>query len=349
MSEQKKTQIKQQQTDEYDLSNKDTLKKLILQVGDGKIGTELSCLIQSRYKILYITTNEERRVMECLKLLSLRESYRLYQWDLSAGMVDVEKGSQVTSSNSEIHKIPEAALGWIIEQSKQDESRLNNNEPREVRSYVVVMHDMHHFLRGDGIPIIERMLKQFASISSSYCIILVSPSFQCSNGLSSEVTLVDFPYPSRHEVRRSLRVILKDLEIKYKPALQYAKDHEEELLDSVSGLTLTECENAFAKSIVKLRRFDIPTILEEKRQIIKKNGILECREPRFSFDDIGGLCTLKDWLSLRKAAFTRDANDFGIQTPKGVLLIGVPGCVLGNTKIRIRKISNEGQTPIIKQ
>ncbi|MHA2279337.1 MAG: AAA family ATPase [Promethearchaeota archaeon] len=42
-------------------------------------------------------------------------------------------------------------------------------------------------------------------------------------------------------------------------------------------------------------------------------------------DDLGGLDTLKEWLTLRRLAFREDARQFGLPAPKGVLLIGVPG------------------------
>lgn len=306
-----------------DLSNPVFVKQIISQIGDGKIGSEISCLIQGRYKILYITTNEERRVIECLKYLAIKDSYRLYRWDLSSGMIDAESGAQVQSASNEVHSSPEGALDWLITQTKEDELRLTNNEVRQARAHIVMLFDIHHYLKDS--PILERKLKQFATISSSYSAIIVAPNYQCPVGLSTEVTLLDFPLPSKEEIKRSLSFILKDLELKCKPAIQDAKEHGDEILSSVSGLTLTECENAFAKSLIKFRRFDIPTLIEEKRQIIKKNGSLEYREPKYSFTDIGGLDTLKDWLRLRKTAFSEDARNFGISIPKGIMLLGIPG------------------------
>lgn len=331
--------------DDYDYKNVDDLKKLISQYGDGKIGNELSNLINSRHKIIYITTNEERRVMECLKLISIKEGYRLCQWDMSAGMIDVEKNVQVATAESEIHSIPQSALGWVIEQSNQDATALAENKKRKARAYVYAMFDIHHFLCGDGSAMIERLLKRFSSINSSSCIVLIAPAFNCPPGLMSEVTVVDFPFPSKHERKRSLKVLFKDLGMKFQHAIKWAKDNEEELLNSVAGLTLTECENAYAKSVVKTKRFDIPTLLEEKRQIIRKNGILEFCEPRHTFDDIGGLGTLKEWLSVRKTAFSDDAREFGIQVPKGIIISGSPGT---GKSLTCEALSNYYSIPLLR-
>jgi SpoVK/Ycf46/Vps4 family AAA+-type ATPase len=41
---------------------------------------------------------------------------------------------------------------------------------------------------------------------------------------------------------------------------------------------------------------------------------------------VGGLDQLKEWLRGREAAFSVRAREFGLPYPKGLLLIGVPGC-----------------------
>jgi SpoVK/Ycf46/Vps4 family AAA+-type ATPase len=155
--------------------------------------------------------------------------------------------------------------------------------------------------------------------------VIISHAFICPQGLRPEMTVVDFPYPSKAELQRSLHAIVKDIPIQYPDALKSAQKREEDLLNAVSGLTLTEAENAFAKTLVKHKDFNIPTILEEKKQLIRKNGILECRDPRFSFNNIGGLAALKQWLKIRKEGFSEDAAKFGLEVPKGILLVGVPG------------------------
>ena len=73
---------------------------------------------------------------------------------------------------------------------------------------------------------------------------------------------------------------------------------------------------------------DVELAVEEKRQIVKKSGILEMVSAAEGIDDIGGLEELKTWLK-RKAAILADltrAKDFGVDTPKGVMIVGMPGC-----------------------
>jgi SpoVK/Ycf46/Vps4 family AAA+-type ATPase len=77
--------------------------------------------------------------------------------------------------------------------------------------------------------------------------------------------------------------------------------------------------------VVRTKTFDMPTIIGEKKQIIRKSGILEYYEAVEDVEDVGGLEILKDWLKKRQQAFTSKARDFGLPLPKGILLIGIPG------------------------
>ena len=71
---------------------------------------------------------------------------------------------------------------------------------------------------------------------------------------------------------------------------------------------------------------DRPGIVERKRTLLGTTGCLESIAADFSVDDIGGLSNLKGWLRQRRDGFTREAQKFGIEPPRGVLMLGVPGC-----------------------
>lgn len=267
-------------------------------------------------------SHEEQRVAQCFKWMSKAEGFDLFQWDCSRGLLDSHTMQQVKSGSSEVHEDPNAVLGHIIEQAKNDNQDLAE-EKLASEGHIYMLLDFHPFLTEN--PEIWRKFKEFCQISSVCCIVIVSPVFECPDTLDKEFTLVEFPYPAKAEIKSALSRIKQEIPASYPKALKYVNEHEDELLDAASGLTLVEAENAYALTLVKNRTFDIPTVLDEKKQIISKTGILEFREPKFSFDDVGGLETLKDWLHLRKTAFSPEARTFGLPAPKGVLLIGIPG------------------------
>ena len=103
----------------------------------------------------------------------------------------------------------------------------------------------------------------------------------------------------------------------------------EQLLKAALGLTLTEAENVFAKIMIsggRLTDADIHAVYAEKKQIIRKSGLLEYYEPEVGFEHVGGLDLLKAWLRTRALAFTERAREYGLPNPRGVFMLGVQGC-----------------------
>ena len=122
----------------------------------------------------------------------------------------------------------------------------------------------------------------------------------------------------------------------------------EKFVDASIGLTRLEIENCIAKAIVsdhKLNEDDIRDILEEKKQIIRKTGILEFIDTKLNLNDVGGLETLKRWLDLRSHCFDVDAKQFGVTPPKGVLLTGVPGC---GKSLTAKCVSSAWNMPLLR-
>jgi SpoVK/Ycf46/Vps4 family AAA+-type ATPase len=67
-------------------------------------------------------------------------------------------------------------------------------------------------------------------------------------------------------------------------------------------------------------------VAAEKKQLIRRNGILEYIEEEATLEQVGGLEELKRWLRQRSQAFTERARQYGLPQPKGMLILGVPGC-----------------------
>ena len=154
----------------------------------------------------------------------------------------------------------------------------------------------------------------------------MSPVMKIPAELESSVAVVDYELPNRNEVSKIVDKILRSLPPELPLKIREDEDYRERVIEAALGLTAEEAENVYSKSLVRTRRFDIDTILSEKKHIIRKSGLLEFYESRSGYDDIGGLEVLKGWLNKRQAAFTKRARDFGLPLPKGILLIGIPGC-----------------------
>ena len=103
------------------------------------------------------------------------------------------------------------------------------------------------------------------------------------------------------------------------------------VIEAARGLTVMEAETAFSLAGLHneniLDENAIPMIIRQKRSLLRNSGgLLDYFEPNVSIDDVGGLKNLKEWLENRKEALTPEAREFGIDAPKGLMLLGVPGC-----------------------
>jgi SpoVK/Ycf46/Vps4 family AAA+-type ATPase len=100
-------------------------------------------------------------------------------------------------------------------------------------------------------------------------------------------------------------------------------------LKAALGLTRDEAEKVYRKARVMAKRLtaeEVDIVLSEKKQLIRRNGILEFMDVDETLDSVGGLEELKHWLKQRSDAFTERAREYGLPQPKGMLILGVPGC-----------------------
>ena len=278
----------------------------------------LTDYIKARYAVLVIESFEEERVLGELQAIAKVINHELYIWNSTDG-VTYANGS---SASQEKTLDFTAALKYCENRAKEQGSR-----------NIFVFCDADGYLNSKAPAVNRRRLRDFAiNIRKkgyvSNCII-IAPTFEITTDLQKEVTLIDFPLPSREEVKAIISAFLNQ----YKGVQGVTIDVNNELLDKFVdasiGLTKLEIDNCLARALVSNRRIDasdLKGILAEKKQIIRKTGILEYIDSQLNLNDVGGLQTLKKWLELRSHCFGDEAMKFGVKPPKGVLLTGIPGC-----------------------
>ena len=266
---------------------------------------ELEDLIKARYSLVYVISHEEQRVEETLRKLCMEREMRLESWSVTEGFKVIANGS-----GSRDVKDPMKAIDHVL----RGEGRC-----------LYVLRDFHPFLKE---PAVVRRLRDAASElrRTKKSLVMLSPVSKIPPELEKSIAaVVDWELPNRQEIEASARKLLAQAPPATQQLIEADPTFMERVVEGALGLTLVEVENVYAKSMVRTHTFDLETILEEKKQIIRKSGILEYYEHREEFSDVGGMDTLKDWLVKRRHAFGTRARDFGLPLPKGILLIGVPG------------------------
>lgn len=267
--------------------------------------------------------------MKNLSLMATEIEKKIYSWSVTTGLIELnlEEGdiSDLASFND-----PLDILNYI------DSSEENA---------IFILKDFHSFM--EDFTVIRKLRDLFGSLKISYKnIIFLSPTLKLPMDLNKEISVVDIPLPSSkdfleliNDIKRNLRSSMIDIEEKDIHLLAKA----------AHGLTLAEAENVFSKMIVcekKLSKKGLPYILNEKRQIVRKSGILEFYPTSNRINDLGGFSQLKKWLEERgQALFSVKAKKFGLPEPKGILLLGPPGT---GKSLTAKVVSNYWQLPLLK-
>jgi len=89
----------------------------------------------------------------------------------------------------------------------------------------------------------------------------------------------------------------------------------------------------------------LPAVLEEKRLLVNRSGVIEYVSTGTDLGEVGGLEGLKKWLIERRDLFQmRDELSEEI-VPKGVLMMGIPGC---GKSLSVKAIANCFQLPLYR-
>lgn len=296
--------------------------------------SEIEVLIRARYPIIYVISWEEQRLLNHVLRIGSRLGKRVFEWSVTTGLVP-----SGTSVQSQKHK----------DTATQDPLVALDNVIEHVEPALYVFKDFHPFLRGQNMAVIRRLREVSSTMQNTYkTIVIVSPIFELPPELEKDLTIVDFDLPNVNDFTALLAKIVD--EVKENPKLNVSMNNHtrEQIVHALLGLTLTEAENVLAKTLVEHRSLSeksLDVIHSEKRQIIRKSGLLEYYDAEEDINSVGGLDAMKSWLLKRSVAFTDQARQFGLPSPRGVLLLGVQGC---GKSLMAKTISNAWQLPLLR-
>ncbi|MGL4943903.1 MAG: AAA family ATPase [Thermoguttaceae bacterium] len=278
---------------------------------------ELDVLIRARYPIIYIESWEEERVEKTLLDIAKKREKDFFVWTVTDGIIRADVETPKASGRSSKTTDPIAALDAAIE---------------HVQGAIYLFKDFHRFTEETrcNLAVIRKLRDVAQHFRDSYkSLVIVAPNSKISPDLSKDVTVIRYALPTIDDFSRLLDKITEDVKGNPRIRIDLSKDDRTRLLNAARGLTLKEAENVFAKTLVlngHLSSADISLVFGEKQQIIRKSGLLEYYESQETINNVAGLENLKEWLSKRKIALSQEAAQFGLPSPRGVLLLGVQGC-----------------------
>lgn len=273
---------------------------------------ELCRLARAGARVVQIVSHEWARAQGAAIGLAADLGVPLETWAASTGLVRWDADTDQFRRCSPAHE------GDLVAVLQAFHSR---REP-----CVLLLEDCHPFLEGGSRANVEtiRWVREMCRLDASprKILLLATPVGGLPVELEKEVPSIEIPLPGKPELRNVCRQVAAEQGCPL-------DGPEEKLLDAARGLTVMEAALAYGKAALQLGRLDaraIPIIVEEKERIIRQSGALEFYRPDVDLGAVGGLDLLKEWLRKRQKAFGTAAREFGLDAPRGILLLGVQGC-----------------------
>jgi SpoVK/Ycf46/Vps4 family AAA+-type ATPase len=288
-----------------------------------KFTDELTLLLKARYPIIYINTIEEDRVEYIIrKYIKTSLNRSIYSWDFIDGYTNNPNNEGFAKRN------PVQALELV--------ERLTAQTPA-----LFLLKDFNRFLTDVSI---SRKLKNINRILKLQpkTIIIIGSEFNIPQELSDLITILQFQLPVESEIHYELKRLIESLNI------QIDQQILESLTRACQGLSLERIRRVLSRIIATYKTIDensIKLLLNEKKQIISQTEILEYWSVDETISKIGGVDNLKNWLKKRKTSFGIQASNYGLPTPRGLLLVGIQGT---GKSLTAKAIANEWQLPLLK-
>lgn len=285
----------------------------------------LSILIRSSINIIQIISYETMRIEGEVSRTAAELKRDWYKWGIDSGL------KRMSNNGKSFTKIEDKEDALFI---------LDWYQSDEAKDSILILQEYDLFLK-DNPRLISKIRDIAYSDYNDRTLILLQTKRELPHELEKDVYIMDFDLPKKDD----LEIILKSTCKKYNITLN---NDIEKIIDSALGLTILEAKRSFSKAIVqagKITEEEIPIIISEKETIIKNSGHLEYYHYNETLDDIGGFDVLKNWLRRRGRAFEQGAKDYGLETPRGILLLGIPGT---GKSLCAKAVGSAWQFPIIK-
>ena len=292
------------------------------------IQTEINALLRARNPLIWLVTREELRGERTVIEAAGKANYPTFFWDCYSGLTD--------------------SAGNIINNNLKDSVQILDSIRTNKTRAVYVLRDLHKWLAD---PVTIRGLRSLARELQSTpkdearAIVIITPSAEIPADIKGQLPIITFALPDRVEMASILKTVIDS----QSPEIQKdicANGTRDQVVDSAMGLTAEEAASCFARSLVMTKKIDPLLVSNEKKQVVaNQKGITWTDPDPRGLKAVGGLDGLKNWLTVRKSGFGKKARAYGLTAPRGIVLVGVPGC---GKSLMAKSVAAAWQMPLLR-
>lgn len=269
-------------------------------------------LIDVNTPIIYIQDYDFVRIDEFID--SCTKGCKKYEWNPATGLTDFRNKGKIT---------PRFSLKEFLNE------RLLVDIPEKNDNYII-LKNIHDYIYEPEIKTTLQLIAQRRLYGEDYntTIIIISPKIEIPQEIEKYVSFFEIPLPNEGVLND---LIDEHIEVNNYDKEKFALNDRKELLQSLKGMTAFEVDRVLDMAMSKdgsLSAKDKSMILEQKKQMVKKSGLLELINVKEDINSIGGLKVLKRYLEKKAKVIEHlvEANEAHVATPKGVFIVGMPGC-----------------------
>ena len=305
----------------------------------------LKILINSSTPIVVMETVEEVRAVRLVRAACASLDMAAFEWTIASGLVRCgsDTGALVPETAGESFPAHETQA---IYNSREPVQALSNLAAVSLEA-VFILKDFHRHMED---PVVVRHLRDVGQKFSANrrTLIITAPSLTVPAELGNLVEFLELPLPDRQRLRQ----IIDEMVVRLSKGRTLRRTLDSAGLDAMAenlrGLREEEAERAVSQAIVArygLTPELVTDVLQAKKDLLRRSQMLEFVEASETMASVGGLENLKRWLEQRRGSWEEAARKFGLEPPRGMIVLGVQGC---GKSLCAQAVAGEWKLPLVK-